>query len=78
MQIPTLAYPIVDRLYLNVTDSCTLRCTFCPGHSGAPQVRDHNLTLSAYPHRWISFMSSGNPAGYREVVFCGFGVVGWS
>lgn len=49
MQIPTLAYPIADTLYLNVTNGGTLRCTFCPRHTGAPPGHDHDLTLSARP-----------------------------
>ncbi len=70
---PTLAYEIRDSLYLNVTDRCTLACTFCPKIRGYHQVREYDLVLSRLPSANDMIDAIGDPAGYREVVFCGFG-----
>ncbi len=73
MQEPTLAYPIGDRLYVNVTDRCTLRCAFCPKHADQPRVRGYDLSLGTRPGVGAIIAAIGDPARYREVVFCGFG-----
>ncbi|MGD2073701.1 MAG: TatD family nuclease-associated radical SAM protein [Gammaproteobacteria bacterium] len=73
MQPPTLAYSIGDRLYLNVTDRCTLRCAFCPKHAAQPRVRGYDLSLQSRPERQELIEAMGDPGNYREVVFCGFG-----
>ena len=73
MNNSTLAYPIGDRLYLNVTDRCTLNCAFCPKHVARPRVRDYDLSLRARPDASDIIASIGDPARYSEVVFCGFG-----
>lgn len=68
-----ISYPIGDRLYLNITDRCTLECTFCPKTLGHPQVHDYDLTLSHRPTVEEIVASIGDPSRYAEVVFCGFG-----
>ena len=68
-----ISYPIGDRLYLNITDRCTLECTFCPKTLGRPQVHDYDLSLSHRPTVEEIVASIGDPAQYAEVVFCGFG-----
>lgn len=73
MHNPTLAYTIGDKLYLNVTDRCTLRCTFCPKHVSQPRVRGYDLSLGTRPEVRDLIAAIGDPARYREVVFCGFG-----
>lgn len=70
---PVLAYRIGDKLYLNITDRCTLRCRFCPKHRDTPQVHDFDLSLVKPPAVMDIVGAIGNPAAYREVVFCGFG-----
>ena len=70
---PTLAYEIRDSLYLNVTDRCTLACTFCPKTSGNRRVHEYDLTLLRLPSVNHVIDSIGDPTRYREVVFCGFG-----
>lgn len=69
----TLAYPIGENLYLNVTDRCTLRCAFCPKHSAQPQVRGYDLSLAGRPTLNEIVAAIGDPERYREIVFCGFG-----
>jgi TatD family-associated radical SAM protein len=69
----TLAYPIGDNLYLNVTDRCTLRCAFCPKHAAQPRVRGYDLSLAIRPEVSDVIAALGDPARYSEIVFCGFG-----
>ena len=68
-----ISYAIGDRLYLNITDRCTLECTFCPKTLGRPKVHDYDLTLSHRPTVEEIVASIGDPSRYAEVVFCGFG-----
>jgi len=73
MQKPILAYTIGDKRYLNITDRCTLRCTFCPKHCTSPHVHEFDLSLPQRPETSDIIHAMGNPAHYCEIVFCGFG-----
>lgn len=68
-----LSYVIDDRLYLNITDRCTLECSFCPKTLGTLQLHEYDLTLQHLPSADEIIAAIDNPAAYREVVFCGFG-----
>ena len=68
-----ISYTIGDRLYLNITDRCTLECRFCPKTLGRPQVQGYDLTLTHRPTVEEVIASIGDPARYAEVVFCGYG-----
>ncbi len=70
---PMLTYQIADKLYLNITDRCTLRCRFCPKYREGPRVREFDLDLGARPAVADMIGAIPDPARYREVVFCGFG-----
>jgi TatD family-associated radical SAM protein len=70
---PILAYRIGDKLYLDITDRCTLRCRFCPKCRNAPQVHRFDLSLGRPPAVTDIIAAIDAPAAYREVVFCGFG-----
>jgi TatD family-associated radical SAM protein len=69
----TLIYTINRSLYINLTQSCTLTCQFCPKVKGTLSIHDHNLLLTrTYPASdYISLIRE--PANFDEVVFCGFG-----
>lgn len=69
----TIAYTIRDSLYLNITDRCTLRCTFCPKYNGTWKVHDYNLQLQHRPVISDIIDAIGDPSKYQEVVFCGYG-----
>ncbi len=69
----TLVYTIDNKLYINLTDRCTLACTFCPKHQDSKQVHEYNLTLSERPDPEKIIAQIGDPTQYDEVVFCGFG-----
>ncbi|GAB4390351.1 MAG: TatD family nuclease-associated radical SAM protein [Thermodesulfovibrionales bacterium] len=67
-----IAYRIRDSLYLNITNRCTNRCTFCVKfHSDF--VKGHNLRLAGEPSAEELKAAIGDPSAYREVVFCGYG-----
>lgn len=73
MPAQTLSYTIGDRLYLNITDRCTLQCAFCPKHNGSKRVHDYDLSLVHRPSLEEIIASIDDPGRYREVVFCGYG-----
>ncbi|SIS54671.1 TatD family nuclease-associated radical SAM protein [Neptunomonas antarctica] len=69
----TLIYAIENRLYVNLTDRCTLACRFCPKHNDSKEVHNYNLTLSELPEPQKIIDLIGDPTQYEEVVFCGYG-----
>ena len=69
----TLTYIIDNKLYINLTDRCTLACEFCPKIQGSMDVHEYNLLLS-HRHPAEEYIEKiGDPAQYDEIVFCGFG-----
>jgi TatD family-associated radical SAM protein len=70
---PVLTYQIGDRLYLNITDRCTLRCRFRPKDRNGPQVHQFDLGLEVRPAVADVISAIDGPTAYREVIFCGFG-----
>jgi TatD family-associated radical SAM protein len=68
-----VSYRIGDRLYLNITDRCTLGCRFCPKNNGSYRVHDYDLRLEHRPDEQEILEAVGDPSGYAEVVFCGYG-----
>lgn len=67
-----IAYQIRDSLYLNITNRCTSKCTFCVKFS-SDYVKGHNLILGSEPSEEDLRTAIGDPALYKEVVFCGYG-----
>lgn len=70
---PVTAYAQHGNCYLNVTNRCTLRCHFCPKFSGKWVVDAVDLRLPREPSAAELVAAVGDPARYREVVFCGLG-----
>jgi TatD DNase family protein len=70
--VPQIAYQIRNSLYLNITNQCTLACTFCPKHTDY-EVKGHYLKLTHEPNIEEIFQAMGHPEDYDEVVFCGYG-----
>lgn len=67
-----IAYRIRNSLYLNITNRCTNRCSFCVRfHSD--YVKGHNLRLPEEPMEEELKDAIGDPSLYREIVFCGYG-----
>ena len=73
MPSQTISYAIGDRLYLNITDRCTLACSFCPKYNGSHDVHDYDLSLAYLPTQTQILAATGDPRDYSEIVFCGFG-----
>ena len=69
----TLVYTIGNKLYINLTDRCTLACEFCPKIQGSMDVHEYNLLLSTRHPAEEYIEKIGDPAQYEEIVFCGFG-----
>jgi TatD DNase family protein len=67
-----IAYKIRDSLYLNITNRCTNKCSFCVRfHSD--YVKGHRLRLSHEPSEDEVRAAIGDPSRYKEIVFCGYG-----
>jgi TatD DNase family protein len=72
---PVYAYVLHGNCYLNLTNRCNLRCSFCPRLENEWQVQDYNLrlTLKQEPGAEELLKAVGDPKDFREVVFCGLG-----
>ncbi|MEK8089686.1 TatD family nuclease-associated radical SAM protein [Thermithiobacillus plumbiphilus] len=68
-----IAYPQGSKLYLNVTNSCSLRCRFCPKFTGSWRIGGHYLRLATEPELDEILAVVGGPRNYDEVVFSGLG-----
>ena len=68
-----ISYQIDNRLYLSITDRCTLVCAFCPKTLGNPVVQGHDLTMDHRPTAEAIISTIDDPARYDEIVFCGYG-----
>jgi len=67
-----ITYSIRDSLYLNITNRCTNRCTFCTREE-SDFVMGHNLRLLGEPTVEEVIDELKNIKDYKEVVFCGYG-----
>lgn len=67
-----IAYRIGNSLYLNITNRCSNRCTFCPKFADL-SLKGHNLGLASEPTPAEVLLAVGEPEGLDEIVFCGFG-----
>jgi len=68
-----IGYTLRRSRYLNVTNRCTLRCTFCPKFNGSWSVQGHDLRLRDEPNVETLLVAAGDPSSHDEFVFCGFG-----
>jgi len=71
-QTTRIAYQIRNSLYLNITNRCTNRCTFCAKFKDFT-VKGHQLCLEREPSSAEVIAAIGDPSSYDEVVFCGYG-----
>ncbi len=67
-----ITYKIRDSLYLNITNRCSNRCSFCV-RSYSDYVKGHYLRLKDEPSIDELKEKIGDPSAYGEVVFCGYG-----
>lgn len=71
-QSTKIAYKIRNSLYLNITNRCSNRCSFCAKFDDFT-VKGHNLLLDGEPSFAEVMAAVGKPEGIDEVVFCGYG-----
>ena len=69
----SIAYKIGNSLYLNITNRCTSKCTFCIRYKTKLFNSEHELWLEKEPTTEDILKAIGDPAKYKEVVFCGYG-----
>lgn len=74
MIILTICYVLGNTLYINVTNRCTNRCSFCVRDKDCG-IGDVNLWLEREPtaEEMMEDIKKFNPKNYDEVVFCGYG-----
>lgn len=69
----TYTYRIGDNLYVNLTNRCSNRCTFCVREQGA-EYEGYSLWLKdGEPTAEQVIREIGDPVRYHEIVFCGYG-----
>jgi len=68
----TIAYKIRNSLYLNITNRCSNRCTFCPKFDELT-VKGHELKLAHEPNADEVMAAIDATEAFDEVVFCGYG-----
>jgi TatD DNase family protein len=66
-------YAIRDALYVNLTNACDSRCTFCPRTDDDYRVKGHDLRRARDPRAEEIVAEIKDPGRWREIVFCGFG-----
>lgn len=71
-QSTKIAYMIRNSLYLNITNRCSNRCSFCAKFDDFT-VKGHNLLLDGEPSFSEVMAAVGKLKGVDEVVFCGYG-----
>ncbi len=69
---PEITYRIRDSLYLNITNRCTNKCSFCVKFH-TDYVKGHRLRLDREPTEDEIKKEIGDPSRYNEIVFCGYG-----
>ncbi len=67
-----IAYRIRNSLYLNITNRCSNRCSFCAKFDDFT-VKGHFLQLDHEPAAAEVLAAIGDASSYDEVVFCGYG-----
>jgi TatD DNase family protein len=68
----TVAYKIRNSLYLNITNRCSNRCSFCAKFEDFT-VKGHHLLLDHEPTSAEVLTAIGNRSDFDEIVFCGYG-----
>lgn len=67
------SYELNDCLYLNITNRCNNACTFCIKYRARRFEDKHELWLGKEPSAEEVLKDIGDPARYRQIVFCGYG-----
>ncbi len=68
----TYVYELDGNLYINLTNACPNRCTFCV-RNGKDSYYGNRLWLKKQPTAEDVLALIPNPTAYPQIVFCGFG-----
>lgn len=70
----TILYVLENTLYINLTNRCTNRCTFCVRDKDCG-IGDYNLWLEREPEATeiTECLKQEDLSRYDEIVFCGYG-----
>lgn len=68
----TFTYQLGNKLYLNITNRCTNRCSFCI-RNFSDGIANYDLRLDVEPLIEEMKEEISNPGDYEEIVFCGYG-----
>ncbi|MFH1837643.1 MAG: TatD family hydrolase [Candidatus Omnitrophota bacterium] len=71
-KMSAITYAIRDSLYVNLTNRCTNRCTFCARQT-SDYIKGHNLKIDSEPTAQEIIKAIGDVSHYKEIVFCGYG-----
>ena len=69
----SIEYQIGNSLYLNITNRCTSKCSFCIRYKTKLFNSENELWLKKEPTAKEIIEAIGDPTKYKEVVFCGYG-----
>lgn len=71
----TLAYPVENKLYLNLTNRCPCACIFCIRNNADGAYGSDPLWLEREPslQEMCDAIDKADPRKYTEIVFCGYG-----
>lgn len=67
-----ITYELGDNLYINLTNRCTNKCSFCVKEY-SDGIGGQNLWIENEPASEEIINEIGDPSRYKEIVFCGFG-----
>ncbi len=69
----SIVYEFKDSLYINLTNRCTNACTYCIKYKWDGSFMGNDLRLEKEPSSEEVIAAIGDPARYREIIFCGYG-----
>lgn len=75
MSMTDILYTMGDSLYVNLTNKCPCRCTFCIRQNGDGVGSADNLWFDHEPslEQIMAAFSKVHLAQYKELIFCGYG-----
>lgn len=75
MKGTTFVYPVQDNLYINLTNRCPCRCTFCIRQNGDGAYGSDSLWLEREPEcsEVLAEFDKYDMSKVNEIVFCGYG-----
>lgn len=69
----TITYRVGDSLYVNITNRCTNNCSFCVRSVADGYYGELWLEREPTVEEVVDAIMKSDPAGYSEIVFCGYG-----